>query len=99
MAQPPRKCAVIGTSKISPMLLPGKPSMCSATRVSASCAAGIHVGFGRPWPCLEVTFRRPSLVRLVNVVSELSCVCMTSPMMVRSDQRFRPPYSDSAWPG
>src|SRR5690349_16877716 len=43
-------------------------------------------GFGAPWPWRDVSLRRPVIVRLVYVVIELSCVCITSAMIVRSDQ-------------
>ena len=42
----------------SPQVPPGSPSMISAIRRKVALAAGIHVGFGVPWPWREAS--RPS---------------------------------------
>ncbi|MNW56978.1 hypothetical protein D3C74_347410 [compost metagenome] len=63
--------------------------MTRARRLAASCAAGIHPGFGAPCPWREVIRRRPVHVRRVYVVSELSWLCMTRAITVRSDQPRR----------
>ena len=89
-AQPPRKCAVIGMLNSSPTVPPGKPSM-SLGEPADGLVAGRdpgRVGRAVALPGGE-TGARPSRLRLVNVVSELSRDCMTSAMMVRSDQRRR----------
>ena len=91
MTQPPRKCAVIGISAISPTLFSGKPPILAAMRRIVSLATGIQVGLGAPCPGLEVSLIRPSLVRFGYTVIELSSVCMVSPMTARSDQWFMPP--------
>ena len=57
---------------------------------SASCSAawfatGIHVGFGSPSPCVEVSFVAPKRLRLRMTVIELFSVCITSRMITRSD--------------
>ncbi len=75
-----------GMLKISPHVPPATPSIFSAMRRVASFPAGIHVGFGWPWPCLLVTFRLPKSPFFVYVVIELSRFCMTSAMIVRSLQ-------------
>ena len=64
MTAPPRRCAVIGMLKTSFQPPAGKPPMRLATRRTASWPIGIQVGFGSPWPCLEVSRRpkRPGLV-------------------------------------
>jgi len=91
ITQPPGRCAVIGTSTISPRLFSGKPPILAAIRRIASLAAGIQVGLGTPCPCREVSLTRPSQVRLVWTVIELSSVCMVSPITARSGQWFMPP--------
>ena len=48
--------------------------------------AGMYVGFGCPWPCREVRPGRPSSPRLPDTCSELSRLCMTRPMIIRSLQ-------------
>jgi hypothetical protein len=58
--QPPRRWAVIGVSKVSPILLIGMPSMSAASRRIVLLVAGIHVGFGIPWLGAEVSLNRPS---------------------------------------
>ena len=68
-------------STASPQVPPGSPSMISAIRRTVSLAAGIHVGFGVPWPWRETS--RPKRRR---TVIELSSDCMTSAITVRSDQ-------------
>ena len=55
---------------------------------AASLPAGIQVGFGSPSPCLEVN-RKPNRLRLPDTVSELSTLCITSRMMLRSLQPRR----------
>ena len=87
MGAPPRKCAVSGMLNISPQVPPATPSIFLAIRRVTSLPTGIHVGLGSPWPCLLVSRRVPHLVRLVNVVMELSRFCMTRAIMVRSLQR------------
>ena len=58
-------------------------------RRTASLPTGIQVGFGAPWPCFEVMSpRRVNGIRLVYVVIELSRLCITSAITVRSDQCF-----------
>ena len=59
------------------------PSTMAAIRRTASCPCGIQVGFGSPCPGPVVS--RPRFVR--RTVSELSTVCITSAMMVRSLHR------------
>ena len=65
---------------------PAKPPILSAMPRTASWPTGIQVGFGSPWPCFEVSVRRPSSPASVKQVIELSRVCMTSAMIVCSDQ-------------
>ena len=61
--------------------------MSSAILRTALLATGIQVGLGMPWPCREVRCQLPVPgTRLGNVVIELSSVCITSAMTVRSDQ-------------
>ncbi len=64
MTQPPMKCAVIGMSAISPMLLSGNPPIRAAIRRMASLAAGIQVGLAAPCPGREVSLTRPRRVGL-----------------------------------
>ena len=45
----------------------------------------MYVGLGRPWPC-SLVIRHPKRPLTHFVVIELSRVCMTSAMTVRSDQ-------------
>ena len=86
MAQPPMKWAVSGMPNGSPMLPPAVPPRCAAMRRTVSLATGIQVGFGAPWPCFDVMNQVPNGPFLPYVVIELSRVCMTSAMTVRSDQ-------------
>ncbi len=89
MVQPPMKCAVSGRLNGSPMEPPGLPPTTSAILRTAWLATGIQVGFGMPWPWRDERCQRPvSRERLENTVIELSIVCMTSAMTVRSDQCF-----------
>ena len=67
---------------------PGVPPMLSASRRAAWLATGIQDGLGSPLPWVEVSFRRPSQLRRSRTVIELSSDCITSRMMVRSDQRL-----------
>jgi hypothetical protein len=84
---PPMKCAVSGRLNGSPIEPPAVPPMIRAIRRTASFPTGIQVGLGAPWPCREVSRRRPvSRLALVNVVIELSRVCITRATTVRSDQ-------------
>ncbi|WP_445270868.1 hypothetical protein, partial [Streptomyces sp. DSM 41634] len=52
--RPTRKCAVSGMLNSSPQVPPATPSTFSAIRLVNSFPTGIHVGFGSPWPCLDV---------------------------------------------
>ncbi len=81
------KCAVSGRLNGSPMEPPGLPPTISAIVRTAWLATGIQVGLGMPWPWREDRCHRPvSRLRVENTVIELSIVCMTSAMTVRSDQ-------------
>ena len=95
--QPPMKCAVSGRLKGSPMVPPAVPPISSAIRRAASLPAGIQVGLGSPWPCLDESTHRPARLRRRNVVIELSRLCMTRAMTVRSDQ-CRTSYRSSTRP-
>src|SRR5262245_1331244 len=64
MTQPPMKCAVSGMLSSSPHDPPGQPSTFAAALLTTSLAAGIQVGFGLPWPCLDVSFHLPNQLRL-----------------------------------
>ncbi len=89
MAQPPMKCAVSGVLKGSPTAPPGMPPMMPA--MSAHRLVG-HRDPGRVGLAVALLagHSRPvSRTRLVNVVIELSTVCITSAMTVRSDQCLR----------
>ena len=49
MAQPQRKCAVMGTPKISPRVPDGPPPILAARRRATSRPTGNQVGVGWPW--------------------------------------------------
>jgi hypothetical protein len=89
MGQPPRKCAVMGTSSTSATVPPGRARTpeTSCTR-TASCrtavwARGIHDGFASPCPGVEVSRPDPSSPRRHDVVNEPSRVCITRATTVR----------------
>ena len=78
-------CAVIGMLASSPTDPPAIPSIRSASRRVTSLPAGIHDGFGSPCPCRDTSRSRNRPFRRESV-SELSSDCMTSTMIVCSDQ-------------
>ena len=88
IAQPPMKCAVSGRLNGSPIGAAGGAA--HHRRPSGGrprCRPGSRSGSGSPWPCRDVS--TPATERgcaCRNVVIELSRLCMTRAMTVRSDQ-------------
>ena len=80
------KCAVIGMLNGSPIEPPGVPPMISAILRTAWLATGIQVGFGLAVALARGQVPAPGPGSSVKVVIELSRVCITSAITVRSDQ-------------